>query len=174
MEQPRFLEIMLGHNTWATRLLLDDAAKLTAEQFNRRFEIGLGSLHDTLRHIIGAMLRWADRIAARTVQPSIEKTHPALTVAELLAFLDQADAELRVVAEVTTVAGLWNDPIEFSLPEGPVYRFSRAAAMMHVLSHGTYHRAQVVHMRKRLGLPPLGLDLDPIEWECSQTGQIIG
>ena len=39
-----------------------DGEKLSDDAWHRRFEIGPGSLHDTLTHIVGAMFRWADRI----------------------------------------------------------------------------------------------------------------
>ena len=64
----------LEHNAWATREVLRACEKLTDEAWHRRFEIGPGSLHDTITHIVGAMFRWADRIDGppRVVRPSIE------------------------------------------------------------------------------------------------------
>ena len=49
------LQILLSHDRWATAQLLDACGKLSADQFHRRFDIGPGSLHDTLTHIVGAM-----------------------------------------------------------------------------------------------------------------------
>lgn len=170
--QADFLNILLGHNTWTTGALLDDADKLSPEQFHRRFDIGLGSVHDTLRHIIGAALRWSDRISGRPLRDSIEKRPQPHTVSELRSLLAQADAELRRAAAEVSARGAWSEQMEFVVPDGPTYRFSRAAAMMHVVTHGVHHRAQVLNMRRQLGLPPLGLDLDVVEWECAQTGQI--
>lgn len=77
-------EILLGHNLWATRVVLQAAAALDADAFQQRFEIGPGSLHDTLRHIVGAMLRWADRIADRPLRASIEADGRLYTARELL------------------------------------------------------------------------------------------
>jgi uncharacterized damage-inducible protein DinB len=167
-----FIGMLRGHNAWATSVLIDDAAKLTHEQFHRRFEIGLGSVHDTLRHILGAMLRWADRIGGREEKPSIEKDGKQRSAAELRELLAQADADLGAVAEAIERRGGWNESMEFVVEGGPTYRFSRAAAMLHVLTHGMHHRAQVLNMRRQLGLPALGLDLDVVEWECVQSGQI--
>lgn len=62
--------------------------------------------------------------------------------------------------------------MEFSTPEGAAFTFSRAAAIVHVLTHGVHHRAQCLNMLRRLGRPLTGVDLDPIEWECVQTGQM--
>ena len=68
------LAIALEHNSWATREVLRACLVLDDSQWHRRFEMGPGSLHDTLTHVVGAMFRWADRIDGppRTVRPSIE------------------------------------------------------------------------------------------------------
>lgn len=167
-----FLTTLMAHNAWATGVLLDDAARLSLDDFHRRFEIGPGSIHDTLRHIVGAMLRWGDRIGGVAVRPSIEAAGRRFSAAELREHLAQGDAELRRVAERLEAAGGWTEIMEFAVPDGPTYRFRRSTAMLHVLTHGMHHRAQVLNMRRQLGLAPLGLDLDVVEWECASTGQI--
>lgn len=168
----RTLNILAGHNLWATRILIEDAAKLTADQFHRRFDIGPGSIHDTLRHIIAAMRRWADRIGGRTLRDSLDRDDQRFTAAELLDLLTAADTDLRRVAAELTAADRWAAPMDFVMPDGPTYSFTRAAAFLHVLTHGVHHRAQILNMRRQLGLPALGLDLDVVEWECVQAGQI--
>jgi uncharacterized damage-inducible protein DinB len=170
--QPDLIQILCDHNLWATRVLLDRSRPLTHEQFHRRFEIGPGSIHDTLRHIIGAMRRWADRIGARPLRESIERNGRPLAIDDLLALLSSADADLRSVTRELDASGRWSEPMEFVMPDGPTYHFSRAAALLHVLTHGMHHRAQILNMRRQLGLPPLGLDLDVVEWECVRTGQM--
>ena len=50
------LDILLRHDAWATREVLRACSGLTDEQWHRRFEIGPGSLHDALTHVVGAML----------------------------------------------------------------------------------------------------------------------
>ncbi|MCG3128436.1 MAG: hypothetical protein CHACPFDD_03324 [Phycisphaerae bacterium] len=168
--QAGFLDLLLRHNLWATGVLLDDAARLAPEQFHRHFEIGPGSIHDTLRHIIGAALRWSDRISGRPLRESIDKRPEPFGVSELQQRLEQSDKDLRRAAGEVAARGAWGETMEFAVPDGLTYRFSRAAAMMHVVTHGVHHRAQVLNMRRQLGLPLLELDL--IECECRRTGQI--
>lgn len=45
-------DILLAHDVWATRKIIDACAKLSDAQFHQRFETGPGSLHDTLMHMI--------------------------------------------------------------------------------------------------------------------------
>src|SRR4051794_35638663 len=66
------LQILLDHDRWATGRVLDACAKLPAEQFHQRFDIGPGSLHDTLTHVVGAMRTWTDTLAGTDPRPRLE------------------------------------------------------------------------------------------------------
>jgi uncharacterized damage-inducible protein DinB len=59
------LDILLAHDRWATRNILDACSKLSDEQFHQRFEMGPGSLHDTITHVLAAMRLWGDLLASR-------------------------------------------------------------------------------------------------------------
>lgn len=165
------LTCLLDHNRWATSVLLRDCVRLSPDQWRRRFEIGLGSLQHTLRHVVGAMLRWADRIAEREILPSIESNGQDYAPQELEELLARGDAALRSVAAELVATGRLGEPMGFP-HEGGVYRFSKLSAFVHVATHGVHHRAQALNMRRQLGLPPLGLDLDAIESELVRDGQI--
>jgi uncharacterized damage-inducible protein DinB len=69
-------DILLGHNHWAINALLQACKPLSESDFHKRFNIGPGTLHDTLSHTIGAIFRWSDRIDGRTLRPSIEGRKP--------------------------------------------------------------------------------------------------
>ena len=63
------LQILLLHDRWATSQVLNACATLTNEQFHQRFEMGPGSLHDTLTHVLGAMRTWTDTLTGRESRP---------------------------------------------------------------------------------------------------------
>jgi uncharacterized damage-inducible protein DinB len=152
---------LLRHNAWATRVLLERCRSLTPQQFQQRFDIGPGSLHDALRHIIGAMLRWSDRIADRPVRESIERNPTPQTPEELLALLDQAARELEEVVSRVDRDGRYDEAMRAQFRSEP---FTRGTAIVHVLTHGMHHRAQALNMLRHLGATDLP-ELDAIEWE---------
>ena len=45
--------------------MIEACAKLNDEQFHQRFEMGPGSVHDTVTHVLGAMRGWGDMLAGR-------------------------------------------------------------------------------------------------------------
>ena len=87
------VEILLTHNRWATGSLLEACAALPDEQFHRSFDMGPGSLHDTMTHILGAMRGWGDMLAGREQRPRLdgEKRTPR----QLLELLDEIADDLE-------------------------------------------------------------------------------
>lgn len=178
-------DILLRSNHWAISEILARCSHLTTDRLHQRFEIGPGSLHDTLTHIISTMRRWADRIAERPLRPSLERA-PAWfpdptdakdrTVPELQALLDDATLELGKVIAHARQDGL-DRHVNLTLlsPDGPVpYTLTVGGMVLHVLTHGRYHVAQCVNMLRHLhiaGISDKLPDLDLSEWQSFVDGR---
>ncbi|USO00232.1 MAG: hypothetical protein H6810_06115 [Phycisphaeraceae bacterium] len=136
-------EILLAHDRWATRQLIDAARELTHDQFHQRFEMGLGSVHDTLAHIVGVIAGWGDFHAGRPRREPWENSGP-YTCDQLAAALDEFADEF---AAHTTP----HDEVVTAERHGRVWSFTRGAVLTHVTTHGVHHRAQCVNMLRHLG-----------------------
>lgn len=166
-------DILLGHNRWANRELLTRCIALAPEQFHTKFDIGPGTLHDTLTHIIGAIFRWSDRIEGVELRPSIEGRAPGdhaspvtrRLARDLITLNDEACADFnRVLAKMKSTNRLAETRTWKLGPD--TYQFTVSAAIIHVTNHGMHHRAQCMNMFKRLG-QPLNADLDELEWQVA-------
>lgn len=146
------LEILLAHDQWGTRLILDACAKLTPEQFHQRFDIGVGSLHDTMLHILSAMRTWTQTLAGQEVEKRIDQDGRRRTPAELLALQEEfanhfaAQAHRRPLDEMVSRSR-----------DDKTFHFTRGAVLMQVTTHGMHHRAQCLNMLRHLGVKPLPL-----------------
>lgn len=161
------LDILLAHDHWATRRLLDTCRTLPREQFHRDFPIGPaadGGLHEVIAHIIGVTGRWTDRLAGRPVRAPIYKPPPGYppesdyrerTPDELTAILDETAADLKAVAAEARRTGLGEAlTLQFHARTGPVtYTFTKGAILGHIVTHGVHHRAQCLNILKQLGVP---------------------
>jgi uncharacterized damage-inducible protein DinB len=156
------LDILLAHDRWATKQVLDACSKLTPEQFHQRFEMGPGSLHDTTTHIIQAMRNWCDTLAAQEARPRLDPTEQR-TTDQLLALLDETTGDFAALARSHPVDGI----VSRLLP-GKTYSFSRGVVLMQVMTHGTHHRAQCLNMLRQLGVKPLPMS-SVIEWIRNQV-----
>src|SRR5207302_9276465 len=128
----------------------DDCPKLTYEQFHQPLEMGPGSLHDTIEHMIGAMRGWTDMLAGREPRPRLETSGTRRSTAELLALLDESTADFAATARAHPLA----ESVTASRG-GRSYTFTRGAVATHVTTHGVHHRAQCLNMLRRLGVTPL-------------------
>jgi uncharacterized damage-inducible protein DinB len=144
------LEILLAHDQWATRQILDACAKLTGEQFHQRFEIGPGSLHDTITHILGAMRTWTQTLAGRELGPRLEQEGRRRTPAELGSLLETCARDFAAEAH--------RRPVQETISrerQGKSYQYTRGAILTHVATHSMHHRAQCLNMLHHLGIKPL-------------------
>lgn len=151
MPESDITRILLAHNHWATRNILDACAKLTDAQFHQRFEMGIGSLHDNLTHTQLALGVWTDVLIGRPLGPR-PTTLPRFTVAQLMEKLDATSAELLEVA--------FKHPpsqIVARTRDGKAENYTRAAVLAHISTHGMHHRAQCLNMLRHLGVDPLPL-----------------
>jgi uncharacterized damage-inducible protein DinB len=142
------IEILLEHDRWGTQNIIDVCKTLSPEQFHRRFEMGPGSLHDTVTHIITALRVWEDVLSARQMRPRLEGTTRSL--AELQALFDESASAFAGVAR--------KHPLDETVTrerEGQKLVLSRAGVITHVTTHGMHHRAQCLNMLRQLGVTPL-------------------
>ena len=158
------ITILVQQNRWATRNILDACQALTGEQFHQRFEMGPGSLHDTLLHILGAMRGWGDLLAGREQRPRLEQDSQR-SVDELIALLDEISDDLEAWA-----TGHPADEEVSGERHGKKYTFTRGAVVAHVTTHGMHHRAQCLNMLRHLGVEELPASA-VVEWMISVDGQ---
>lgn len=143
------IHILLAHNHWATRNVLDACAKLTDEQLDREFEMGLNTVRATMTHVLGAMRGWGDLLAQREQRDRLESQGP-MTPVQMLESLDELGADI--------LASIDSKPLDEQLSGergGKTYTFTRGAVLTHVTTHGMHHRAQVINMLRHLGVEPV-------------------
>jgi uncharacterized damage-inducible protein DinB len=159
MPTSNLLDTLLSHDRWATEKILGACSALSADQFERRFNIGPGSLQDTTTHILGAMRRWGDLLAGREQRARLEgsKCSPA----ELLKLLDEIASDFAASARKHAV-----DEIVSGVRDGKTYTLPRAVVISHVATHGMHHRAQCLNMLRQLGVSPLPPS-DVIVWSMN-------
>ena len=151
MPESDLLQILLSHDRWATTQVLDACSKLTDEQFHRRFEIGPGSLHDTLTHVVAVVRVMGESLSGRDPRPRLDTDGQRRTPGQLRALLEEAAGELAGEARRLP----FDRTITRRTKDGRTLTMTRAAAFAHVTSHGMHHRAQCLNMLRHSGVTPL-------------------
>ena len=160
------LQILLAHDRWATGQVLDACNRLPPEALHRRFEVGPGSLHDTLTHMVGAIRTWTDTLAGCEPRPRPETDGQSRTPDQIRALLDESYGELAAEAARRPLAEM----VTRVMRGGRAASFTRAAVLAHVATHGMHHRAQCLNMLLHLGVQPLPPS-SVTEWTWLGEGQ---
>jgi uncharacterized damage-inducible protein DinB len=160
------LQILLSHDRWATAQVLTACEELTPEQFHRRFDIGPGTLHDTLTHVLGVMRTWTDTLAETALRPRLESDGQRRTPGQLRALLDDVWRELAAEARRRPVSEI----VIRHLRDGTQRPITRGAALAQVATHSMHHRAQCLNMLRHLGATPLPPS-SVAEWAWMGEGQ---
>jgi uncharacterized damage-inducible protein DinB len=165
------LDRLLGHNVWATRLLIEYCRALTPEQYIQKFDIGPGSLHVTLTHCVAVMLFYADQLAGKPMKSYRDLEQRATTPESLLDHLATAERNLARAASRVRDERRLDEVMTLTTRDGRFWSFSRGTCVVHVLTHGVHHRAQALNMLRRLGVAGLP-DLDTVDWELKGGDKI--
>ncbi len=144
-----------NYNAWARDRLLDMAAGTFEDQLDRRFEMGCGSLRETLRHLYRAEHVWFTRFLGRNP--------PELTDGRDLGPVPEFAKAFRSIHDHRTA---WLDELDDATVRQPItfdhedetYTLPLDQLMLHVCNHGTHHRAQTLNMLRHVGVKVRDID----------------
>lgn len=142
------LHELFAFNDWGRDAVMGCAAGLSKEQLDRPFEMGPGSLRNTLNHLYSVEWVWLDRWQGR--QPQYRVSAEGVEMAPLW-------DEWRDIAKRRNayVGGLKDADLCVDLTyknlKGQMLTFPLGAMLLHVCNHGSHHRAQVLNMLRHVG-----------------------
>jgi uncharacterized damage-inducible protein DinB len=155
------LDRLLGHDSWTTAQLLSISRGLTDEQLDRPFDIGHVTLRETFEHMIGNVEVWTDLLAERTA----DETPKDRSLDSLLARHERSYAEFATLARRLQDDQRLDDTFVDTL-DNPPRRKPFGGTIVHVITHNMFHRADLLHILHRLGVPNLP-EGDALSWENS-------
>lgn len=137
--------VLLAHDRWANHHLYTACKPLTPEQLNQPFEMGTGSIHNNLVHILGAMQGWTDVLNETAFRPRLEGNQ--YTLQEIVELCDPISVAFEQAALAKPfdhiLSPSWNDK---------QYSFTVGGILTHVTTHSMHHRAQCLNMLRQLGI----------------------
>ena len=160
------LERYLGYEAWTLRYFIKRCYEVSPAQLHQPFDVGPGSVHATLAHIIGNLETWTDLMRERPVR---HLPVPA-TVDAYLERFDAAQADFAELAR-ELVARDRLDNVYLDVLDVPATSKTFGGTLLHVLTHTTVHRWEIQHMLQRLGLTDL-IEGDALGWEQRTQRQI--
>ena len=133
---------------WMTGRTLDAAATIPDADFRREFPIGMGSVHATIVHLVGAERIWIGVLegdATVTMPPTSELPNIASIRAEFAKVRARWDGYLERLTPVEC------DRVVVRVRDGIEYRQRAIDSIMQVPTHALYHNAQISFMFRSMG-----------------------
>ena len=161
-----------AYDTWATARVLDALEGLSEEEYNAPDCSGNGSIRDTLAHLLSCQWGWFSWIdGSLTLEEAYGLTLPGEaipTVTQARARWAVIDRQSRAFVDALTEAAL-AEPRAWTALDGHSDAAPLWKLLLHVATHGTHTRAQIVAGIRRVGADPGNIDL--LYWELNQVGR---
>ncbi|MGD8602969.1 MAG: DinB family protein [Anaerolineales bacterium] len=151
------VETLFHYNRWANQRLVAKVKQLSEVELNQPKQIGSRSLLEAFVHILDGESFW--RLAVQTgAGPSERITHEQISDLNDLQAKFTAEADLRAAYLESLDDDELARQIEFRIGTGKPRRQVLWHVLVHIVNHGTQHRAEIGLMLDRLGHSPGSLD----------------
>jgi uncharacterized damage-inducible protein DinB len=158
----RLLQQQFAYNAWANHQVLQSLVSARTDKAGaipaRAFEV--------MAHLVGAEWAWLRRLGPASPDMAVWPT----------LLLDECDAQLRALSATWKqyLDGLTPEALERELAyvnfKGEHWTSKVGDILIHVVTHGCYHRGQIASLLGRAGLPVPYTDYI----ECVRRGYIAG
>ena len=159
MQLATYFAALARYHAWAThKLLTQDLAGLSDEDWHRDLRLFFGSVHRTVNHLLVADHLWYARFADNTSLRLALDAELHRDRAELVAALGTAADRWAPWVEAMDSSRLDGDLV-YTRTDGQVARIPFAPALGHVFNHATHHRGQIT-----AGVTALGHEGPSLDW----------
>jgi uncharacterized damage-inducible protein DinB len=152
------LNQFIHYNYQAHRRLWECILTLSDEQFVQPLDYSIGSVRNHMVHLINVDTRWMGRIREDDPLPdyvpyeaytSPRQTFERWLTVEQDVISTVATIDIEKIVEIRFSSGLYADKL---------FTVTVEQVLLHVVNHGTDHRAQVLPILHRLGAPTFEQD----------------
>ena len=162
------LDLLLDHDRWATRRLLDATGGLTEAQLDQEFDIGHRTLRETFGHMLFNVPFWTAFLVGGQPADGGYSADAQPDDRSLAALIDHHE---RAYAAFASVARRLRDEqrLDDTFVDHFGGRMTFSGAIIHIVLHDAEHRSEVLHILARLGVPDLP-ELDHALWDQTARG----
>jgi uncharacterized damage-inducible protein DinB len=143
---------LLDYHCWARDRVLDCAAALTAEQYDRELSSSFPSIRATLVHTYSAEWAWQSRLEGRSPTAHLALARFPDVASLRLAWVDTG-GRMRALVASAGDAGVARR-LDYRLLSGTPASSTLQQIVLHLVNHATYHRGQVATMLRQVGAQP--------------------
>ncbi len=151
------IQMLYDYNYWAHRRVWDYLIRLDDEAFYRHVDYSMGSIHSQLVHTMSAEWIWLSRLQG-TSPTAMLRNEDYPTHESIRTKWDEVENDMRHFLNNLDDRRL-NDSFTFNSTKGIHHEESVLGVLIHVVNHGTDHRAQMLALCHQLGGETIEQDL---------------
>ncbi|MGB2693631.1 MAG: DinB family protein [Dehalococcoidia bacterium] len=159
----RQIRALYDYNEWANNHNLDAVSALSDAERTRPMGASFGSVQDNLWHVVSAQTVWHDRFAGKPARP-LQGGNSSLD--DLRAAFAASHENLRSYVASLTENDL-SSVLRYTDTNGNARQIVLWQPLLHLVNHGTHHRAETALIVTSLGKPMRELDYVFFELERS-------
>jgi len=148
---------LLAYTIWADRQVLQALASLPDEDLARETGTSFGSVLGTMAHILGSEEVWLARLLG-TPDEALPRPPEVADVAGLRAGFEELWSQLEVYLASLDESQTGRD-LEWTDADGAPRATPYRQVLLHLVTHASYHRGQVVAQLRQLGWQAPSTDL---------------
>ena len=148
------IQSLYDYNAWANGHLLDAAASLSQADLAKELGASFGSVEGNLLHVLWAQGIWLQRFAGGD-RPDVPETGAGLEA--IGGAFDASNDALRDYVQSLSDTDLAST-LSYTDTRGNAYEPPLWQPLVHLVNHGTHHRAECAMLLTSLGSPPRQLD----------------
>lgn len=145
---------LYDYNAWANGHLLDAAASLSQADLAKELGASFGSVEGNLLHVLWAQAVWLQRFAGGE---ALDVPRPGAGMEAIRDAYATSNDALRDYVRPLSDADL-TSTISYTDTRGNAYEPPLWQPLVHLVNHGTHHRAECAMLLTSLGSPPRQLD----------------
>lgn len=151
------IRTLFDYNYWAHRKVWDCIMELSSEQFTQHIPYSMGSVHSQVVHSMSAEWIWLSRLCgnAPTSMLTVEE-YP--TRGLIRQKWDNIEADMRAYLDAITEDQL-HQTFDYQQTDGTPRQDKILDILLHVVNHGTDHRAQILRILGDFGAPTIAQDI---------------
>jgi uncharacterized damage-inducible protein DinB len=164
------IDDLYRYNSWANARIFALCDGLADAKRDEPREIGLGTLRNTMFHILAAEEIWLERWS-NVPWRSFPFDAQGLAMSEIARRLDDVSSRRRALMDRERDSG-WHRICQYKDSKGNLHTNRLDGLLLHVANHGIHHRAQALHFLKHFGRTvPGGLDYSFFRFANSHVKQ---
>ncbi|WP_057915894.1 DinB family protein [Peribacillus muralis] len=145
---------MYNYHAWANGVIIDRLKELPEEIYHKEIQSGFSSVSKVLSHIYLVDYGWFDIITGKSMNEALASANQLREQVETKSisemekiFLDLSERykallnSIKDIEKVIVVNNPWAGELETSVSE----------SVLHVVTHGSYHRGNIATMLRQMG-----------------------